>query len=206
MTPNGVTADEYLAALSLSGLKKITPNPSPAYIDRMNHEIKQIAESGAAKYFLVVWDFIDFAGDQCIPVKLESSFLMKSLVAYSLQIIDIDPMKGMTNSDECGTYPNVIDLDNVFVFPYGGADIVVQYLSEKYGQDCFALVADCPDRMPDDIFFVLSGKPLHNNRSFHTYWDSGFGFCINYDTVKNSGLVMFAFRNSEPNKRSGLTN
>ena len=66
-------------------------HPLEAYEERLEREIELIKQMRFAGYFLIVWDFIRFARDKCIPVGPGRGSAAGSLVSYSLHITDIDP-------------------------------------------------------------------------------------------------------------------
>ena len=80
----------HLEALARQGLLK---NPLRTYADRLEFEIEMIKKMRFSSYFLIVWDLIKHARDNCIPVGPGRGSVVGSLVAYSLWITDIDPLQ-----------------------------------------------------------------------------------------------------------------
>ncbi|MDX6520452.1 MAG: polymerase subunit alpha, partial [Gaiellales bacterium] len=91
--PEGTTAVRYLRQLAEQGMRERYPEPSPELNDRLEFELKTIEEMGFADYFLIVWDFIRFAREDGVSVGPGRGSAAGSLVAYSLRITDLDPMR-----------------------------------------------------------------------------------------------------------------
>jgi DNA polymerase-3 subunit alpha len=91
--PEGHTLDSYLRKLAEDGLRKRYGEPSREATERLNRELEVIKKMGFAGYFLVVWDFISYARSRGIPVGPGRGSAAGSLVAYSLAITNIDPLK-----------------------------------------------------------------------------------------------------------------
>jgi len=74
-TPTGMTPDEYLGRLAREGLRKRFAGkaPPPEYSERLERELKVIAEKGYSSYFLIVWDFVDYARRHGIPAAARGS-------------------------------------------------------------------------------------------------------------------------------------
>ena len=125
---------KYLFELSKAGLKKRLKKEIPEeYKNRLIYELKTITDMGFPNYFLVVYDFIKFAKKNKILVGPGRGSAAGSLVAYSLGITDIDPIKydllfERFLNPERKTMPD-IDTD----FPDNKRDIVIKYVQEKYG-------------------------------------------------------------------------
>ena len=83
----------YLEELAFNGLKNRYPNNYEDVSDRLKYEISIIKKMGFVDYFLIVADFIRFAKDNSIPVGPGRGSAAGSLVAYALEITDIDPIK-----------------------------------------------------------------------------------------------------------------
>ncbi len=126
---------KYLFELSKKGLSKRLNNlVSNEYKNRLLYELNIINEMGFSNYFLVVYDFIRFAKKNKILVGPGRGSAAGSLVAYSLGITDIDPLKydllfERFLNPERKTMPD-IDTD----FPDNKRDLVIDYVKEKYGE------------------------------------------------------------------------
>ena len=125
----------YLKELCIKGLKKrLNNNVGKEYQERLLYELKVIEEMGFSNYFLVVYDFILFAKKNKILVGPGRGSAAGSLVAYTLGITDIDPLKydllfERFLNKERKTMPD-IDTD----FPDNRRDEVIDYVIKKYGK------------------------------------------------------------------------
>jgi DNA polymerase-3 subunit alpha len=109
--------------------------PLEAYVDRLEQEIALVKQMRFSGYFLIVWDFIRHAREQCIPVGPGRGSAAGSLAAYSLHITDIDPLQdGLLFerflNPERVSFPD-IDID--FCMRRRGE--VISYVTEKYGRE-----------------------------------------------------------------------
>lgn len=126
---------KYLFELCKAGLSKRLNKIIPdEYKERLVYELKIINEMGFSNYFLVVYDFIKFAKKNKILVGPGRGSAAGSLVAYSLGITDIDPLKYNLLFERFlnparKTMPD-IDTD----FPDNKRDLVIKYVQEKYGE------------------------------------------------------------------------
>jgi len=139
--PENYTLETYLQEKAESGLKKRLEVMAErgvsfdreAYEHRMEEELGIIRDMGYPGYFLIVWDFIDHARSQNIPVGPGRGSAAGSVVAYALKITDIDPLKyGLLFerflNPERVSMPD-IDID----FCIEGRDKVIDYVTQKYG-------------------------------------------------------------------------
>ncbi|MDO8282234.1 MAG: DNA polymerase III subunit alpha [Thermodesulfovibrionia bacterium] len=133
--------DSYLKRLTESGLKEKLGGDIPEeYASRLVTELKTINEMGFSSYFLIVWDFIKYAKSMDIPVGPGRGSAAGSLVAYSLDITGIDPMKydllfeRFLNPDRV-SMPD-IDID----FCMDRRSEVIDYVTNKYGKDHVAQI------------------------------------------------------------------
>ncbi len=132
-TPNN-DSDTFLRNLSIKGLNKRLENQvSLKYQERLEYELNVIKKMGFSNYFLVVYDFIRYAKKENILVGPGRGSAGGSLVAYSLGITDIDPIKydllfERFLNPERVTMPD-IDTD----FPDIYRDQVIDYVKHKYG-------------------------------------------------------------------------
>src|SRR5438093_10862588 len=92
-TPEGRDAFEYIVELTERGLEKRYGAITSDLTERLKFELKTIKEMGFVDYFLIVWDFIAFAKRNGISVGPGRGSTAGSLVAYCLEITDVDPMK-----------------------------------------------------------------------------------------------------------------
>lgn len=108
--------------------------------ERLDYELSIITKMGFASYFLIVWDFIKFARDRDIPVGPGRGSAVGSIVAYSLRITDLDPLRfnlifeRFLNPDRI----SMPDIDTDFCVER--RDEVIAYVREKYGEDRVAQI------------------------------------------------------------------
>ena len=139
-TPDERDAFEYLIELCDEGIRRRYERVTPELEERLAFELKTIREMGFADYFLIVWDFIAFAKHNGIGVGPGRGSAAGSLVAYCLEITDIDPLKydllfeRFLNPGR-KSMPD-IDID----FSVHGRDQVINYVAEKYGRDRVAQI------------------------------------------------------------------
>lgn len=139
--PNGVSPDSYLAEIAFDGLKaKFKGNPPQGYTDRLRMEIQMIKKMGYSSYFLIVWDFISYARKNGIPVGPGRGSVAGSLVAYCLNITEIEPLK-YNLLFERFLNPERISMPDIDVdFCKDRRGEVISYVSEKYGGDHVAQI------------------------------------------------------------------
>lgn len=132
--PQGFDLYGYLRHLCLEGLKRRYGDPPPEVAQKqLEYELKIIHEMGYTAYFLIVWDFINFARKKGIMVGPGRGSAAGSIVAYTLGITNIDPLKyGLLFerflNPERVSMPD-IDID----FCFERRDEVIKYVAEKYG-------------------------------------------------------------------------
>lgn len=150
--PEDMPAETYLAREVRKGfearmdvLRKSTPEDEweetlEKYQKRLGSELEMITEMGFASYFLIVWDFIRYAKENRIPVGPGRGSAAGSLVAFSLSITDVDPLKyGLLF--ERFLNPERISLPDIDVdFCMDRRDEVLRYVYEKYGRQKVAQI------------------------------------------------------------------
>ncbi len=134
--PDGKDAWGYLNELCHDGLNQRYPGRAEALMPRLDYELGVIRKMGYVDYFLIVWDFINFARTHGIPVGPGRGSAAGSLVAYTTGITNIDPIRyGLLFerflNPERVTMPD-IDID----FCYERRGEVIDYVVNKYGEDC----------------------------------------------------------------------
>jgi DNA polymerase III subunit alpha len=140
-TPNGESEGEYLRSLVLEGLRERYGDRAPAdALERADYELGVIERMGFSGYFLIVWDFVKYAKDSGIAVGPGRGSAAGSLVAYSLQITDVDPLRyGLLFerflNPERVSMPD-IDID----FSVRGRERVIRYVIDKYGKESVAQI------------------------------------------------------------------
>lgn len=133
--PAGHTIESYFEHLVNEGLKKRYGEVSKDLRERVDYEIGVIEQMGFAAYFLITWDFIHYAKTHGIPVGPGRGSAAGSVVAYALEITDLDPIQHKLLFErflnpERFTMPDV-DID--FCIERRGE--VIDYVTQKYGED-----------------------------------------------------------------------
>ena len=136
VVPDGHTLESYLQELARAGLRqRYGPSPGEAVESRLAHELAVIEKMGFASYFLVVWDFIRFARQNGIAVGPGRGSSAGSLVAYCLEITNVDPMRyGLLF--ERFLNPERISMPDMDIdFADDRRDAVIRYVADRYGRD-----------------------------------------------------------------------
>ncbi|MFL5943100.1 MAG: DNA polymerase III subunit alpha [Gaiellaceae bacterium] len=139
-TPGGQDAFDYLVQLVEAGAAKRYDTVTPELRERLQFELKTIKEMGFSDYFLIVADLIGFARRNGVSVGPGRGSSAGSLVAYCLEITDVDPIvygllfERMLNPGR-KSMPDM-DLD----FAVEGRERVINYAREKYGRDRVAQI------------------------------------------------------------------
>ena len=127
---------DYLKKLCDDGIKfKYGENVTQEILDRAEYELSVIKKMGYVDYFLIVWDYINYARSQGIPVGPGRGSGAGSIVAYTIGITDIDPIK-YSLIFERFLNPERISMPDFDVdFCYERRQEVIDYVGRKYGQD-----------------------------------------------------------------------
>ena len=138
--PDGKTASQYLDELCDAGLKDRYGDKAEEIRERLDYELSVINQMGYVEYFLIVWDFINYAKNKGIMVGPGRGSAAGSIVSYVLRITDIDPIKyGLIFerflNPERVSMPD-IDID----FCYERRHEVIDYVIDKYGEDKVAQI------------------------------------------------------------------
>jgi DNA polymerase III subunit alpha len=139
-TPDDRDAFDYLVELTERGLQKRYEHATPEVQERLKFELKTIRELGFTDYFLIVWDFIAFAKRNGIQVGPGRGSAAGSLVAYCLEITDIDPIKYDLLFERFLNPGRKSMPDMDIDFAVDGRDRVINYVAEKYGRDRVAQI------------------------------------------------------------------
>ena len=138
--PDGYTPREYLRMLCFKGLEERYKNPSPEITDRLEYELGVIEKMGYVEYFLITWDFINFARENNIMVGPGRGSAAGSIVSYTLYITDIDPIK-YSLLFERFLNPERISMPDIDIdFCYERREEVIDYVKRKYGEDHVAQI------------------------------------------------------------------
>ncbi len=138
--PDGRDAFDYLVELCERGLQKRYPSIDDALNARLRYELKTIREMGFTDYFLIVWDFIRVAKGNGVSVGPGRGSAAGSLVAYSLEITDLDPIAHDLLFERF-LNPHRKEMPDMDIdFAVGGRERVINYVTEKYGRDRVAQI------------------------------------------------------------------
>ncbi len=123
----------YLKGYVYAGFEQRYPNPTNLHKKRLQYELSVIHKMKFSDYFLIVWDFMRFARDNGILTGPGRGSAAGSMVAYVLQITDIDPIEHQLLFERF-LNPERISMPDIDIdFPDNRRDEVIQYVSEKYG-------------------------------------------------------------------------
>ncbi len=140
-TPGGEEPAAMLDRLAREGLRRRYGDPPPAEaVERLEFELGVIGEMGFESYFLIVWDFVKYAKDNAIAVGPGRGSAAGSIVAYALNITDLDPLANELLFERFlnparKSMPD-IDID----FSVRGRERVIRYVQEKYGRESVAQI------------------------------------------------------------------
>ena len=138
--PEGYTTESYLRELCFKGLNERYKEPTQEAIDRLNYEIDVISKMGYIEYFLITWDFINYAKENNIMVGPGRGSAAGSIVAYTLRITDIDPIK-YSLLFERFLNPERVSMPDIDIdFCYERREEVIDYVKRKYGDDHVAQI------------------------------------------------------------------
>ncbi len=129
-----LSLDDYLEKLVFEGARRIYGELPPEVEQRLHHELKVIRDMGFAGYFLIVQDFVNYARQNDIPVGLGRGSAAGSLVAYTLGITRVDPLKyGLLF--ERFLNPERISMPDIDIdFCFERRDEVIDYVRRRYGE------------------------------------------------------------------------
>ena len=134
--PEGYTSREYLNELCFRGLEERYQPVTEELKERLNYELSTIRNMGYVDYFLIVWDFIKYARDHDIMVGPGRGSAAGSLVAYTLGITQLDPIR-YDLLFERFLNPERVSMPDIDVdFCFERRQEVIDYVRRKYGDDC----------------------------------------------------------------------
>ena len=139
MPPEGMTNKDYLRDLCYDGLERRYGSEAlqdgSIYRDRLESELEVIEKMGYVEYFLIVWDFIHYAKSNDIPVGPGRGSAAGSIVAYSLAITEIEPIKHNLIFERF-LNPERVSMPDIDVdFCIDRRQEVIDYVVQKYGKD-----------------------------------------------------------------------
>ena len=130
------THSEFFKELCRKGLiKRYGENPSKEIQDRLEYEISVIENMGYVDYYLIVWDFINYAKNQGISVGPGRGSGAGSIAAYAMGITDIDPIKYNLLFERFLNPERISMPDFDIDFCYERRPEVIDYVARKYGRD-----------------------------------------------------------------------
>ena len=133
--PEGYTSWEYLNKLCFDGLSERYHPVTQELKDRLEYELSTIKNMGYVDYFLIVWDFIKYARDHDIMVGPGRGSAAGSLVAYTLGITQLDPIR-YDLLFERFLNPERVSMPDIDVdFCFERRQEVIDYVVRKYGKD-----------------------------------------------------------------------
>ncbi len=139
-TEEGEASWNFLHHLCTEGLNRRYKEVTPELQERLDYELGVIKSMGFIDYFLIVWDFIHFAKSNNIMVGPGRGSAAGSIVAYTLEITDIDPIK-YSLIFERFLNPERVSMPDIDVdFCYERRQEVIDYVVEKYGKDRVAQI------------------------------------------------------------------
>ena len=130
------THEEYFEKLCYNGIeKRYGKKPKKEITDRVKYELSVIEKMGYVDYYLIVWDFINYAKSKNIPVGPGRGSGAGSIVAYALEITDIDPIKYNLLFERFLNPERISMPDFDIDFCYERRPEVIEYVCQKYGRD-----------------------------------------------------------------------
>ncbi len=133
--PAGYDSWSYLNKLCSDGLLERYGEEASKHKERLNYELSVIKKMGYVDYFLIVWDFINHAKEQGIPVGPGRGSAAGSIVSYCLKITNIDPIR-FNLLFERFLNPERVSMPDIDVdFCYERREEVIEYVREKYGPE-----------------------------------------------------------------------
>ncbi|MEI7679790.1 MAG: DNA polymerase III subunit alpha [Betaproteobacteria bacterium] len=175
-TPEGKTLDDFLRERAHEGLVQRLAQLYPdaeerskrvaEYEARLEFEIKTIIQMGFPGYFLIVADFINWAKNNGVPVGPGRGSGAGSLVAYSMGITDLDPLRYKLLFERFLNPERISMPDFDIDFCQDGRDRVIDYVRQKYGADSVSQIA---------TFGTMAAKAVV--RDVGRVLDLGYNFC-----------------------------
>lgn len=137
---DGTTAPEYLRKLTWDRVGEKYPEVTEEIKNRIEYELSVIIDMGFAEYYLIVWDFIDYAKSINVPVGAGRGSGVGSIVAYIVGITNVDPLKYNLIFERFLNKERVSNPDFDIDFCYEGRGKIIDYVHDKYGNDKVAQI------------------------------------------------------------------
>jgi DNA polymerase-3 subunit alpha len=139
--PEGENPDDYLKKICYEKLKEKYPKPTKEVIKRLEYELEVIKKTGFATYFLIVYDFVNWAKENKIMVGPGRGSAAGSLVSYLLNITTVDPIKYNLMFERFLTAEGRISSPDIDLdFADTRRDEVIDYIEKKYGKENVAQI------------------------------------------------------------------
>ena len=133
--PQGFTSLTYLKSLCDKGMAERYPDDDGSIRKRLEYELSVIERMGYVDYFLIVWDFINYARSKDIPVGPGRGSAAGSVVSYCLHITNIDPIRYQLLFERF-LNPERVSMPDIDIdFCYERRQEVIDYVSKKYGKE-----------------------------------------------------------------------
>lgn len=139
--PDGLTSEQYLRKLTYDGLKVRYGEITDTVRERAEYELGIVEKLHFVDYFLIVWDFINYAESQGIPVGLGRGSGAGSIVAYAIGITKIDPLKYALIFERFLNPERVSNPDFDIDFCVDRRGEVIDYVTRKYGEHNVSQIA-----------------------------------------------------------------
>ena len=138
--PDGKTPYEYLKEIAENGLIRRYPKITQEIRERFDYELDVISSMGYLEYYLIVWDYINYAKEHGIPVGAGRGSGVSSIIAYSMGITDVEPLKYDLLFERFLNRERVSMPDFDVDFCTERRQEVIEYVREKYGHDNVAQI------------------------------------------------------------------
>ncbi|MFZ3373778.1 MAG: DNA polymerase III subunit alpha [Desulfitobacteriaceae bacterium] len=133
--PQGITLDDYLYKQCLEAFPNYYPEETTVARERLDYEFRVISQTGFSGYFLIVADFCRYAREHGVAVGPGRGSAAASMVAYLLGITSVEPLRHELLFERF-LNPERISMPDIDIdFDPEGRERVIQYVTEKYGQD-----------------------------------------------------------------------
>ncbi len=133
--PEGYDSWSYLNELCSKGLEERYPEDDGTLRERLDYELSTIRQMGYVDYFLIVWDFINYAREHDIPVGPGRGSAAGSIVSYCLHITNIDPIKYQLLFERF-LNPERVSMPDIDIdFCFERRQEVIDYVGRKYGAE-----------------------------------------------------------------------
>ena len=134
-TPEGMDHKAYLRSLCEEGVRRRYPEADAGVYERLDYELGVIDKMGYNTYFLIVWDFVNYAKSHGIFVGPGRGSAAGSIVSYLLGITDIDPLKYQLLFERF-LNPERVSMPDIDIdFCYERRGEVIDYVARRYGAD-----------------------------------------------------------------------